>query len=71
MVIKKLGWKVIEVEKHQEDLILFCFNLLTSSNFHFPLNVFTNTVHNHDETVTKTLWMEVAIHSSDESLDLY
>ena len=42
-MLKKLGWKVIDLEKEQEDLAYFCFNLL-AAQIKLPLNIFTNSI---------------------------
>lgn len=65
MLLKKLGWKVIDLEKEQEDLAYFCFNLL-AAQIKLPLNIFTNSTDSPLET-RKALWIELGVHSSGRS----
>jgi hypothetical protein len=65
MQLKKLGWKIVDLEREQEDLAFVCFNLL-ASNLLLPLNIFTNTIE-RKQSVRKGLWMEMAFHCTGES----
>lgn len=55
-----MGWRISEISREQEDLILYCFNILGAE---IPLSThfFTNETDN-GENLVRSLWMEVSVH---------
>jgi hypothetical protein len=43
LIIKRLGWKIKDLSREEQELTMLCFNLLTTE-CRFPFTFFTNDV---------------------------
>jgi hypothetical protein len=64
-VLSRLGWRVGELAREEEELALQCVGLLASELI-FPVSTFTR---GGTGRAGAGLWMEVSIHTSAESKD--